>query len=60
MQIAMPISFGTGFGLGWGLVGLWIGPAVALFLVFVIELWFIRRADWEQAVEEARERNSMS
>lgn len=30
--IAMPISFGTGFGLGWGLLGLWAGPAIAQLL----------------------------
>lgn len=30
--VAMPISFGTGFGLEWGLYGLWAGPAVALFM----------------------------
>ena len=29
-QIALPISFGTCFGLGWGLHGLWTGPAIAL------------------------------
>ncbi|KAE9965868.1 hypothetical protein BLS_007355 [Venturia inaequalis] len=58
--IAMPISFGTGFGLGWGLQGLWLGPAVALFLVFIIEGWFIKRADWNAAVEDARMRNDDS
>ena len=30
--VAMPISFGTAFGLGWGLRGLWVGVAVALAL----------------------------
>lgn len=30
--IAMPISFGTAFGLGWGLYGLWSGVALALGL----------------------------
>jgi multidrug resistance protein, MATE family len=28
--IALPISFGTGFGLHWGIRGLWSGPAIAL------------------------------
>ncbi|QDS73318.1 hypothetical protein FKW77_006303 [Venturia effusa] len=58
--IAMPISFGTGFGLGWELQGLWLGPAIALFLVFIIEGWFIKRADWNAAVEDARVRNDAS
>ena len=30
--IAMPISFGTAFGLGWKLQGLWSGVAIALSL----------------------------
>lgn len=30
--IAMPISLGTAFGLGWGLYGLWTGVALALGL----------------------------
>jgi multidrug resistance protein, MATE family len=30
--IAMPISFGTAFGLGWELYGLWSGVALALGL----------------------------
>jgi multidrug resistance protein, MATE family len=30
--MAMPISFGTAFGLGWELRGLWLGVAVALGL----------------------------
>ncbi|KIW01827.1 uncharacterized protein PV09_06679 [Verruconis gallopava] len=57
--VALPISFATGFGLGWGLIGLWIGPAIGLGLVFAIEAYFIRRTSWEQAVEEARKRNVM-
>ena len=31
-QVAVPVSFGTTFGLQWGLLGLWMGPAVGLFL----------------------------
>lgn len=30
--VAMPISFGTAFGLDWNLEGLWTGVAVALGL----------------------------
>jgi multidrug resistance protein, MATE family len=30
--IAMPISFGTAFGLNWNLEGLWTGVAIALGL----------------------------
>ena len=30
--VALPISFGAGFGLGWKLRGLWSGVAIGLFL----------------------------
>lgn len=32
LQFAIPASLGITFGLRWGLFGLWIGPAVGLFL----------------------------
>ncbi|KAF1362851.1 MATE efflux family protein [Lizonia empirigonia] len=56
--IGMPISFGTGFGAGWGLYGLWVGPAVALGVVSAIESVFIWRTSWERAVEAAKVRNA--
>ncbi|GAB7356643.1 hypothetical protein MBLNU459_g7363t2 [Dothideomycetes sp. NU459] len=55
--IAMPISFGTGFGLHWDLYGLWAGPALALGIVAGVEGWFIYNTDWSKSVEEARQRN---
>ncbi|KAK2783574.1 hypothetical protein FQN52_009578 [Onygenales sp. PD_12] len=58
--VAMPISMGTAFGLGWGLWGLWAGVAVALFLVFCIETVFLTRTDWEKSVTDAKKRNAMS
>lgn len=57
---AMPISFGTTFGLNWGLYGLWTGVAVALCLVSLIEGIFLRRTNWARAVEDAIQRNSMA
>ncbi|KAE8442328.1 hypothetical protein EG329_003461 [Mollisiaceae sp. DMI_Dod_QoI] len=56
--IAMPISFGTAFGLGWGLYGLWSGVALALGLVALLEAIFISRADWDESVEAAKSRNN--
>ncbi|KAL4806774.1 mate-domain-containing protein [Aspergillus unguis] len=56
--IAMPISFGTSFGLNWGLFGLWCGVAIALFLVSVIEMVFLTQTDWNRSVEEAVRRNA--
>ncbi|KAI9893801.1 MAG: hypothetical protein M1814_006018 [Vezdaea aestivalis] len=55
--VALPVSVGTGFGLGWELYGLWAGPAIALLLVFIIESIFIYRTDWEKSVEAAKLRN---
>jgi MATE family multidrug resistance protein len=56
--VGVPISFGTGFGAGWGLYGLWTGPAIALGIVAVIEGVFIYRTSWEKAVEAAKLRNA--
>ncbi|KAJ9623232.1 hypothetical protein H2203_006169 [Taxawa tesnikishii (nom. ined.)] len=58
--IAMPISFGTGFGLHWDLYGLWAGPALALGIVAGIEGWFIYRTSWEKAAEDAQKRNNQA
>jgi MATE family, multidrug and toxin extrusion protein len=57
--IAMPISMGTAFGLGWGLPGLWVGIAIALSLVLCIEALYIKSISFQSAVEEARKRNAM-
>lgn len=58
--IAMPISMGTAFGLGWGLWGLWTGVALALGLVAAIEFVYLFRTDWQRSVQEAQERNAAS
>lgn len=55
--VAMPISLGTAFGLGWGLWGLWTGVAVALGLVAAIEALFLANTSWEKSVDDARRRN---
>ncbi|KAI4096879.1 MAG: hypothetical protein LQ344_000679 [Seirophora lacunosa] len=56
--VAMPVSMGTSFGLGWELYGLWTGVAVALGLVASIEGGFLWRARWEKSVEDAERRNA--
>lgn len=58
--VAMPISMGTAFGLGWGISGLWTGVAIALGLVFFIEIIFLSRTSWQVSVEEARKRNDVA
>ncbi|KAJ4995133.1 putative transporter [Colletotrichum sp. SAR 10_66] len=56
--IALPVSFGTGFGLDWKLKGLWTGVTGGLALVSVIEYAFVVLFDWNQAAREAESRNS--
>ena len=55
--VAMPISMGTAFGLGWQLYGLWAGVAIALGLVAGVEGLFLLRSNWEKSVEDAKVRN---
>lgn len=55
--VAMPISMGTAFGAGWGILGLWAGVAIALGLVGIVEGVFVFRADWERSVRDAIGRN---
>ncbi|KAK5165178.1 uncharacterized protein LTR77_009276 [Saxophila tyrrhenica] len=56
--VALPISFGTGFGLGWELYGLWAGPAIGLCVQAGSEGLFIWRTSWRKASEEAAARNA--
>ncbi|KXH45808.1 MATE efflux family protein [Colletotrichum nymphaeae SA-01] len=55
--IAMPISFGTAFGLDWKLKGLWLGVTIGLALVAIIEYSFVYFTDWHKAAKEAESRN---
>ncbi|KAJ4301564.1 hypothetical protein N0V90_003657 [Kalmusia sp. IMI 367209] len=57
--IGLPISFGLGFGAGWGLWGLWTGPAIALGVVAAIEGFYIYKTSFENAVAAAEARNAM-
>ena len=57
-QVALPISFGLGFGLDLKLYGLWAGPAIGLFVQFVIEGLYIYRMSWQKASDEAAARNA--
>ncbi|KAK4039104.1 ethionine resistance-conferring protein 1 [Parachaetomium inaequale] len=56
--VALPISFGLGFGLDWKLSGLWIGVTFGLLIVSLAEYWFTWRVDWHQAAKEAEHRNA--
>ncbi|SPN99595.1 related to ethionine resistance protein [Cephalotrichum gorgonifer] len=54
---AMPLAFGTGFGLGWELKGLWVGIASGVAVVAIVEYAYAYIADWNRAAREARDRN---
>lgn len=56
--VALPLAFGTAFGLGWKLEGLWFGVTVGLALVSSVELWYLARSDWEKSAKEAEHRNA--
>lgn len=57
--IAMPVSMGSAFGLGWSLWGMWMGVAMGLLAVCVIEGVYVMRYRWERAAEVAKERNAL-
>ncbi|KAI1327516.1 MATE efflux family protein [Xylariaceae sp. FL0255] len=56
--VAIPLSLICGFVLDLGLVGLWTGPTVGLFLVSVVEYWYCYVSDWDASVREAEHRNT--
>ncbi|KAK3680742.1 mate-domain-containing protein [Podospora appendiculata] len=56
--VALPVSFGLGFGLDWRLPGLWIGVTIGLLLVSIVEYWFIYQSDWDLVAKEAENRNA--
>lgn len=55
--IGLPVSFGTGFGLDWGLSGLWAGPVIGLTIVSIFEAVFIYCTSWQRVCEDATKRN---
>ncbi|KAF3768046.1 MATE efflux family protein [Cryphonectria parasitica EP155] len=56
--VALPLAFGTAFGLGWKLYGLWFGVSVGLTLVSAVEFLYLYRSDWEKSVRDAERRNA--
>ncbi|KAJ1333713.1 multidrug resistance protein MATE family [Microdochium nivale] len=56
--VALPVSFGTAFGLGWKLQGLWMGVTIGLIIVAAVEYWFVYVFDWNLSVRDAERRNA--
>lgn len=57
--VGLPVSFLLCFKAGLGLEGLWIGIGVALTAISALQMYTVFiGADWNKAVEVAKERNS--
>lgn len=54
--LGIPLGVYLAFGPHFGLLGLWIGLAVALTWVAVVFWFIVFRFDWEVQVEEAKQR----
>ena len=52
---ALPLGIYLAFH-GWGLVGLWVGQCIALYLVGVLEWIIVAFSNWEYQVKKAFER----
>ncbi len=52
---ALPLGIWLAFH-GWGLVGLWLGQCIALYLVGFIEWIIVAFSNWEKQVQNAFDR----
>jgi multidrug resistance protein, MATE family len=50
--IGIPFSLLAVFTLDWGIVGLWLGPTLALLFNFCYYFLTIKRTDWQKIAEE--------
>lgn len=53
--IALPIGFGTAFGLGWSIWGLWGGTLIGFCSILVAQWVFLSQLNWEKCIEDASE-----
>jgi MATE family multidrug resistance protein len=53
---ALPGGIYLAFAHGWGLVGLWVGQCVALYIVGALEWVIVGMSDWNKEVDRAMER----
>ena len=54
--LGIPISLLAVFYYGWGIVGLWVGPTVAILFNSVFYHVLLIKADWELIAKEAEVR----
>ncbi|KAL3525697.1 hypothetical protein ACH5RR_014069 [Cinchona calisaya] len=53
--VGLPLAIAMGFGLGKGLLGLWLGLLVAQAVCAVLMVFVLRRTDWIVQANRARE-----
>ncbi|OAQ97154.1 hypothetical protein LLEC1_04482, partial [Akanthomyces lecanii] len=56
--IALPTSLTLAFYFDWKIKGMWTGITGGLFVVALIEYYYILKVDWQKAASEARDRNA--
>lgn len=54
--LGIPISLLAVFYYGWGIVGLWVGPSVAIVFNSVFYYILIIKADWDSIARDAEKR----
>jgi len=54
--IGLPTGAALAFGAQIGLIGLWTGIAVALFIIAIFASFLVYTTNWESQVERAMER----
>ena len=51
--IGIPLSLLAVFKFDWGIVGLWLGPSIAILFNFCYYFLMITRTDWQKVADEA-------
>ncbi|ONH67408.1 Ethionine resistance-conferring protein 1 [Cyberlindnera fabianii] len=51
--IAIPLGFWLAFGLDLGLLGLWIGLCISIFLISFLQLFSVLNSDWEAIISQS-------
>ena len=54
--LGIPMGAYIAFGLGYGVIGLWMGITISLYFIAFLGSVLVFRSDWRSLVEEARSR----
>ncbi|CUM66087.1 uncharacterized protein PRCAT00003741001 [Priceomyces carsonii] len=50
--VALPLAFLCAFHFHLELLGLWLGMIVALFLISILQSYFVLKSDWDQIIDD--------